>query len=170
MELIVSGLSEAPVPFLHLWGRYVTGFRPWKHCLACFESKTEAAVRPAMRDGVYALRDDLEFFYLCGVGQRHTKKAGPLFAQKRTNVHLAVRPRAGSVAAVGSVYGASFVIRDAEAIPIVALRQEDFPHLAEAHVRCKNFQFGYQIFETALTGDAAPQEIVRRLREAGRQA
>src|SRR5271163_2171721 len=39
MLLTVSGLDAAPIRFRHLWGRYVLGFRPWKHCIGCFESK-----------------------------------------------------------------------------------------------------------------------------------
>jgi hypothetical protein len=166
MQLIVSGLDGAQPTFRHLWGRYIVGFRPWKHCIACFESKVESAIKPGMADGTYPLRDDLDLFYLCAVGQPETKKAGEDFKRKFTNVHLAVRPRRGSVAAIGSVYGATFVIKDAEAIPIQQLRPEEFPHLPEKHLRCKNFQFGYQTFAADLVGAAAPKEVVRKLRHS----
>ena len=48
---------------------------------------------------------------------------------------------------MGSVYGVTFTIKDAQAIPIRPLR-DGFENLDEAHTRCKNFQFGYQEFET----------------------
>lgn len=66
-----------------------------------------------MKDGEYELDDTHAFFYLCGVGIRE---------RHNTNVHLAVIPRIGSVAAVGSVYGFTFMIRDAQAIQIKHLR------------------------------------------------
>jgi hypothetical protein len=43
-------------------------------------------------------------FYPCGVGWRYSEKKFPELARKFTNVHLAARPRKGSLAAVGSVY------------------------------------------------------------------
>ena len=165
MQLVVQGLDNASIHFKHLWGRHVLGFRPWTQCVQCLETKIEPAIKPGMSDGTYQLRDDQPFFYLCGVGQPDTKRAGKEFNRRFTNVHLAVRPRIGRVAAVGSVYGASFVIRDAEAIPIQQLRREDFPHLPEEHVRCRNFQFGYQTFAADLVGNQASQVVVRTHRQ-----
>jgi hypothetical protein len=165
MRLIVSGLDLAPVRFDHLWARYILGFKPWTHCAKCFESKEATAVRPTMNDGEYDLSDDHQFLYLCGVGKSDTKRAGPDFARKVTNVHLAVRPRRGSVASIGSVYGVTFTIKDAQAIPINPL-PENFQGLQPAHYRCKNFQFGYQTFDANKVGQHSPHEIVRKLRES----
>lgn len=69
-----------------------------------------------------------------------------------TNVHLAVRPSPGSVAAVGSAYGVRFSIQNAQAIPIQhPMLPESPPHgladLPQDHIRCKNFQFGCQVFK-----------------------
>ncbi len=163
MQLTVNGRAGAP--FKHLWGRYVTGFRPWKHCIGCLETKQAVEITPKMTDGTYDLRDDLDLFYLCGVGQPDSKRAGAQFDRKHTNVHLAVRPRKGSVAAVGSIYGASFLIRDAQAIPITSL-PDGFMGLPKEHYRCKNFQFGYQMFEVDAAGDTVPREVVRKLRSS----
>ena len=166
MRLIVSGLNAAkdPMRFDHLFGRYVFGFRPWTHCNHCFVAKQEGAVRPNMKDGSYPLQDRL--FYLCGVGHELSEKLHPELARRHTNVHLAVRPRTGSVAAAGSVYGVSFVIEGAQAIPIQVL-PDNFQNLDEKHSRCKNFQFCYQMFdvgEISLT----PGQPVHRLRERWR--
>ena len=113
MRLIVTGLNDAVVPFKHLWGRYVLGFRPWKHCIQCFESNIAPEVTPNMKDGTYDLGDRSDLFYLCGVGQPDLKRAELHLLRRATNVHLAVRPLKGSVAAVGSVYGATFILKGA---------------------------------------------------------
>ena len=96
-----------------------------------------------MKNGEVELRDEL--FYLCGVGRDLSLHKHPQFARKATNVHLAVSPRKGSIAAIGSVYGASFVIEDTEAIAIRHL-PDGFQGLPQEHSRCKMFQFAYQMF------------------------
>lgn len=136
MLLTVSGLNAAPIRFKHLWGRYVLGFKPWNHCLACFETKIASPVTPQMKDGEYPLSDDHGLFYLCGVGQPDSVRRGKELARKVTNVHLAVRPRRGSVAAIGSVYGVTFTIQDAQVIPIDPL-PDGFQNLPQKHSRCK---------------------------------
>lgn len=167
MQLIVSGLNTAKPRFKHLWGCYVLGFRPWKHCIGCFESKVASAISPTMKDGVYDLEDSYELFYLCGVGQPDSKRAPQHLLRRATNVHLAVRP--GSIAAVGSVYGVSFTLKDAQAIPIQPL-PEGFHGLPDAHYRCKNFQFGYQMFDVSEVGEKASREVIRKRREDERHA
>lgn len=165
MQLVINGITHAPTPFKHLWGRYVLGFRPWKHCIGCFETKQAGVITPEMTDGTYDLRDDLNLFYLCGVGQPNSKRAGEHLDRRHTNVHLAVRPRKGSIAAIGSLYGVSFAIRDAQAIPITSL-PDGFMGLSVDHSRCKNFQFGYQMFAASAVGESAPRDVVRELRSS----
>ena len=104
-----------------------------------------------MSNGSFEIKDHL--FYLCGVGRSLSKNIHPELARNRTNVHLAVYPRKGSTAASGSVYGATFVIEDAVAIPIKAPTR-DFPALLALketqrtkHSRCKMFHFAYQMFD-----------------------
>ncbi|RXH58904.1 hypothetical protein [Granulicella sibirica] len=161
MHLTISGLNTAPMKFKHLWGRYVHGFRPWKHCIGCLVSNTAPQIYPEMTDGSIELQDRL--FYLCGVGQERSEKLHPELARKITNVHLAVRPRKGSVAATGSSYGVTFTIQDAQAITIETL-SADFQGLPKAHWRCKNFQFGYQMFDVDEV-PRVPGEIVQSLRK-----
>lgn len=113
-----------------------------------------------MKDGEYNLDDSHEFFYLCGVGYRE---------RHNTNVHLAVTPSAGSVAAVGSVYGVRFTIQNALAIQIKhPALLESPPHgladLPRDHIRCKNFQFGCQVFKVDEVGSAAQGIEVTRAR------
>jgi hypothetical protein len=98
----IEAVDPTGLRFQHLWGKYIIGFRPATHCQRSLVIRDEVAVRPKMIDGVYDLDDSYQLFYLCGVG----------FKEKHnTNVHLAVRPKTGSVAAVGSVYGVRFTIR-----------------------------------------------------------
>ena len=164
MELQVSGLDAAPIRFKHLWGYYVTGFKPWTHCAQCFEHKIATAVNPTMKDGTHPLRDDLNFFYLCGVGQRDLVSTPDAWKQRATNVHLAVKPRKGSVASVGSVYGVTFTISDAEAIAIRPLADGFAGIESVKHTRCKNFQFGYQVFDVDERGVKEAREAIRSLR------
>lgn len=161
MHLQVDGLDLAETRFRHLWGRYIIGFKPATHCLKSFVTRDEVQVRPHMIDGGYELDNSHELFYLCGVGFRE---------RHNTNVHLAVRPRAGSVAAIGSVYGVRFTIRDAQAIPIkhpllLASPPRGLERLREEHLRCKNFQFGCQMFDVDAVGDLVKGVVVRTLRD-----
>lgn len=160
MRLQVEGLDAAVTRFQHLWGRYVIGFKPATHCLRSFVTRVAAPLKPDMSDGSYDLDDSYELFYLCGVGIRERHK---------TNVHLAVRPKAGSVAAIGSVYGVRFTIQDAQAIPIehpalLKSPPRGLDSLKEAHIRCKNFQFGCQMFQVDEVGEAATGIVVTELR------
>ena len=161
MRLQVDGLDAAETRFRHLWGRYVIGFKPATHCIKSFVTRDAGQIRPDMVDGSYDLDDSYELFYLCGVGfrERHS-----------TNVHLAVRPKAGSVAAIGSVYGVRFTIEDAQAISIQHPGLLESPprgldSLKEGHLRCKNFQFGCQMFDVDEVGEATKGIVVKTLRD-----
>jgi hypothetical protein len=166
MKLKVSGLDAtvAPNKFEHLFGRYIYGIRPWTHCDRGLMASHETAISPTMKDNDnIQLKDEL--FYLCGVGNK--SKSLPAERQRKySNVHLAVRPQIGSVASVDSLYGVTFTIEDAVAIPIQAL-PDDFEGLPPAHARCKNFQFAYQMFEVTRPPKSYA-EPVHLLREAWR--
>lgn len=108
-----------------------------------------------MKDGTYDLEDKYDLFYLCGVGQPDLKRAEPHLLRRATNVHLAVRPLKGSVAAIGSVYGVPFTLKNAQVIPIQPL-PDGFKCLPLDHSRCKNSQFGYQMFDTGISGNESP--------------
>jgi hypothetical protein len=116
-----------------------------------------------MQDDTYPLDAEHDLFYLCGVGQKDSASRGAEWNREFTNIHLAVRPKLGSVATINSLYGVSFTITDAERIPIGPLA-DDFMGLPRKHARCKNFQLGFQMFDVHAVGDSAPHEIVRRLR------
>jgi len=153
MKFTVSGLPPVTEAdrFHSLFGRYVYGFKQWDHCDRCFVARHETKINPQMGNGPVDLKDEL--FYLCGVGRNLSPRVHPQSARNSTNVHFAVRPRKGSVASIGSVYGATFVIEDAQAIPIKVPARE-FPALLELaepsrtqHSRCKMFHFAYQMFD-----------------------
>ena len=118
-----------------------------------------------MTDGIYPLRSDLsDLFYLCGVGQPDTLRDGEAWNRKHTNVHLAVTPRKGSVASIGSVYGVTFTITNAEAIPIQP-RPIGFKGLPDEHSQCKNFQFGYQVFDVNEVSAFGLNEVIELRRK-----
>jgi hypothetical protein len=155
LKLIVSGMRHSEKPqFKHLWGRYILGFKPAKHCIQCFKSTVAKGIAPNMSNDECELDPSYELFYLCGVGWKD---------RGNTNVHLAVTPRLGSIASIGSVYGVRFTILDAQAI-LIQFLPENWRDLPEAHRRCKNFQFGYQMFAADEVGSAAEGQLITTLR------
>lgn len=161
MRLEVEGLDKAQPRFRHLWGKYLIGFKPETHCQRSFVTRDAADVRPTMLDGDYVLDDSHGLFYLCGVGYKE---------RHHTNVHLAVRPKKGSVAAIGSAYGVRFTIRDAQAIPIkhpmlLEVPPQGLEGLSKSHLSCKNFQFGCQMFAVDVVGEGAKGVVVKTLRD-----
>ena len=161
MRLKISGLNTAPIKFKHLWGRYPYGFRPWKHCIKCLVTNVANGIHPGMQDGEFEIEDRL--FYLCGVGQELSPKLHPAMHQGLTNVHIVVRPNNGSLTEVGSLYGVTFRIEGGERIAIEPV-PDDFRGLEKKHARCKNFQFGHQLFEDDPKG-VVSTEVVYNLRE-----
>ena len=131
-------METASQQFLWLWGKHVTGFKQAEHCLACLRGPaSEDAIKPQMVSGDYPLRaTGAPYFYLCGVGRTEPG---------RTNVHLVVEPCPGAVASVGSVYGVTFIIRDARALRIDRL-PKGWMGLGDLYTTCRNFQFGVQMF------------------------
>lgn len=74
------------------------------------------------------------------------------------------------MAAIASVYGVRFTIGDAQAIPIqrpMLLKSplRGLDDLKLDHLRCKNFQFGCQVFDVDVVGDAAEGIVVTALRD-----
>lgn len=136
MLLEVRGMATASQTFVQLWGMYVSGFKPDKHCIYCLKGKKESQIHREMQDGDYALKTDSPYFYLFAMGR---------VPKHETNVHLAVRPQAGSVASIGSVYGVTFTIRDAYALRVDRL-PDGWMGLGTEYTRCRNFQFGVQQF------------------------
>ena len=69
MQLEVCGMSTASETFVQLWGMYVYGFRPDKHCLACLKGKKEPLVKRDMTDDLYQLANHAPYFiYSPGAG------------------------------------------------------------------------------------------------------
>lgn len=136
MQLEVRGIEKTIGGFVHLWGRYVTGFKSSEHCQKCLIGQPESRIHKAMADGEIMLDRTMDYFYLCGVGRTE---------RKNTNMHLAVRPRAGSIARINSVYGAAFTIYDAEPIQIERL-PTGWRDLTDPYTQCRNFQFGVQMY------------------------
>ncbi|MEZ2347019.1 hypothetical protein [Terriglobus sp. RCC_193] len=129
-------MASASQTFVQLWGVYVSGFKPDKHCIYCLKGKKELQLHREMQDGNYTLKTDSPYFYLFAMGR---------VPKHETNVHLAVRPQAGSVASIGSVYGVTFTIRDAFALRVDRL-PDGWMGLGTDYTRCRNFQFGVQQF------------------------
>lgn len=136
MHLEVRGMEKATGRFVQLWGMYVTGFNSDKHCIYCLKGKKEARLHRAMEDDSFDLESDTRRFYLFAMGR---------VPKRETNVHFAVQHQPGAVASIGSVYGATFTIRDAAAIRVDRL-PDNWLGLPPKYTRCRNFQFGVQEF------------------------
>jgi hypothetical protein len=159
MKLTVTGTEEAGPKYLHLWGFYVRGFKPWHRCFACFYGTQERSIHKDMQDDTYILPEPTHYFYLCGVA------SGPRSKRRDNNLHLAVRPNPGSIATIRSVYGPVFTIHDAEKIEIQDPIQS-LPHLGESYTTCKNFRFATQMYEAPRHGPEAKGMLVRTPRES----
>jgi hypothetical protein len=136
MHLEVRGMAKAASRFVQLWGVYVSGFDSDKHCIYCLRGKKETRLHKAMEDCDIELASDSPYFYLFAMGR---------VPKHETNVHLAVRHQPGSVASIGSVYGATFTIRDAYA-PRIDRLPDGWNGLGKDFTSCRNFQFGVQQF------------------------
>ena len=151
MRLEVRGISNMKQTFVEVWGKYVDGFDPSKHCqvclkgrreteldkpLACLKGLKDPSLDPNVDELSIELSNDYDYFYLCALGHA---------PRRDTNVHLAVEPRPGSVASVGSLYGVTFTIYDAFA-PRIDRLPDRWMGLPPKHATCRNFQFGVQMF------------------------
>lgn len=153
MKLTVDGVEQATGKYQHLWGYYVRGFKPWEHCQDCFIGSLAKGIERDMKDGTVMLDKPMDYFYLCGVAMGSRKELG------EKNLHLAVRPKAGSQATIKSVYGPVFTIDDAEMIEIQpALPITD--QLPKEYANCKNFRFAAQMYPADVLGpDAKPRPV-----------
>jgi hypothetical protein len=148
VKLSVSGMAEATGKYQYLWGYYVRGFRPWEHCQRSFIGSLVEGIGRDMTDRPVLLSEPMDYFYLCGGASGSREELGA------KNLHLAVRPKAGSQATIQFVYGPVFTIHDAEAIEI----QPPFPitdTLPKEYATCKNFRFAAQMYPAAVLGPEA---------------
>ncbi len=147
MRLEVRGMKNASQTFVQLWGMYVRAFDSSKHCQYCLTGRRETALSRETVDGDYELATDFPYFYLFGMGRGD---------KSISNVHLPVRPHPGAVASIGSLYGVTFTIRDAYAVRVDRL-PEGWNGLGKDFTRCRNFQFGVQVF--GYRAPAIPQTV-----------
>ena len=132
MRFEVCGMQEAAGRFVQLLGKYVSGFDSDKHCHYCLKGKQESRLHRKMEDDSFYLESNSRYFYLFAMGRS---------PKHETNVHLVVEHRPGSVASIGSAYGATFTIRDALALRVDRL-PDNWRDLPPAFTTCRNFQFG----------------------------
>jgi hypothetical protein len=158
MKLHVSGITPSTTHYRFLWGFYVRGFKPWRHCQPCFRGTRAEGIHPGMQDGIVELPKATDFFYLHGFAP------GPKKFRGAFNLHLAVRPKDGSIATVHSRYGPAFTIYGAEEVviqdPLVTQ-----PQLGEDWTRCKNFRFAAQIYDAQVLGPTASRQSITAMRE-----
>lgn len=136
--------------FRILWGMTVVGFDSSKHCKACFIGTKYPMINPEMTDN--AKRSavvDLELkegvlFYVCGVAHsfRHVH-----------NFHLAGVAKPGAACDVKTWEGNRVQAVGLEQISIEAgPAKKMFPKLGPVFVKCRNFQFGCQMFGVSAVG------------------
>ncbi|MGI4830695.1 MAG: hypothetical protein ACRYFU_21250 [Janthinobacterium lividum] len=99
-------------------------------------------------DESVTLNEQTDYFYLCGGASGSREELGA------RNLHLAIRPKAGSQAKIKSVYGPVFTIEDAEMIEI----QPAIPitdSLPKEYATCKKFRFAAQMYLAVVLGPEA---------------
>lgn len=126
--------------FRYFWLKRVTGFDPAVHCARCLKGHYVSEVGTAMpvNAPIHIEADPGDVLYLCGVSAPY------VWAR---NFHLALRVEHGAAVRTGcytgdvlSILGADFIaFDDTEA-------RRRFPHLSEAYLTCRNFQFGAHHF------------------------
>ena len=108
-----------------------------------------------MQDGTFDLPEPTAYFYLCGVA------SGSFKLRAERNLHMAVRPKQGSIATAQSFYGPTFTIYDAEEIAIQG-PIENLPGLGTLYTRCKNFRFAAQMYPANSFGPEAARIPIRK--------
>jgi hypothetical protein len=112
-----------------------------------------------MSDVSLPLPEATSYFYLCGVASGRRALRG------KRNLHLAVRPKQGSIATVKSFYGPTFTIHDAEEI-VIQGPIETMPELDDTYTTCKNFRFATQMYEATSFGPGALRTPIRIPRDS----
>lgn len=129
--------------FRFLWAYYVRGYRPDRHCQACFRGRLVPGFCTATAEVGRVVRldamDRFPYVYVCGVG------AGPLALRRARNLHLPLAHAPGEVVEVTTYNGYRVRARDARRLDIPPL-PAGWEGKPEAHVRCKNFQFAVAHF------------------------
>lgn len=129
--------------FQHFWAYRVSGFRPDRHCQACFiGTRIAEFIKTTIRIGVtvaVSLRPDDRYLYVCGVG------SGPKTELHRKNLHLPLRCEPGATVSRVTYNGYLVTAHNAVELPIPALEPGWGGRDLET-TRCKNFQFGVAYF------------------------
>ena len=130
--------------FRFLWGYYVNGYRPDRHCQSCFKGRLAREFSShTARSGSVTAFDRIArypYLYICGVA------AGPRSERWQRNFHFPLQYREGHVAEAQTHNG--YVLRARNAVTVVI---PPLPagwngiHDSE-HTRCKNFQFAVAAF------------------------
>ena len=124
----------------YLWLKYVSGFRPGRHCAGCLVGPYSDVVnRVSMPTGAMLSLDEATGYrhvYLCGVAASGGWTA---------NLHLAAEPAPGEIAEVWSSTGMKFRIHNARRLPIPALPPGHGGFKSE-YTTCRNWQYGVAHF------------------------
>lgn len=126
--------------FKYFWMKNVTGFDESVHCARCLRGSYHklTGVRMPVNDRVPIFAKDGDVIYLCGVSTPY---------RWSNNFHVAARIKAGSVIHARTHAGDIVNLYDCERIQFDDTEaRRRFPHLSEAYLSCRNFQFGAHHF------------------------
>lgn len=126
--------------FRYFWLKRVNGFDPRQHCARCLTGSyfPDVGTMLPVNQAVHIEADPGEVLYLCGVSAPY---------RWERNFHMALRVEYG--AAVRSTLYTGDVVEIAGADHIAfddTEARRRFPHLSEAYLSCRNFQFGAHHF------------------------
>jgi hypothetical protein len=130
--------------FRFLWAFYVNGYRPDRHCPACFKGRPAPEFSShTARSGLMVAFDRMDrypYLYICGVA------AGPRSERSHRNLHFPLQYEEGHVAETHTHNGYVLRARNAVAVAIPALPEGWNGIQKREHTRCKNFQFAVAAF------------------------
>jgi hypothetical protein len=126
--------------FRYFWLKRVTGFDPALHCARCLKGNYVSEVGAALpvNTPIHIEADPGDVLYLCGVSSPYSWGR---------NFHLALKVEHGAAVRTTLYTGDSLTILNADYLPFDdAEARRRFPHLSEAYLSCRNFQFGAHHF------------------------
>ena len=128
--------------FRFLWGFYLTGYNPSKHCQPCFFGRRAGhfcTPRATTGRHVFDRMERYPYLYICGVGK------GPKHQLRQQNVHLPVRYLENGVVEKTTYNDYRFRLMNAELLDIPEL-PEGWNGKPKEQTGCKNFRFAVSVF------------------------
>lgn len=143
LEILPSKQEKRLRGFAHFWMLYVNGWNPKTHCIKSLVGERNLAVNPQMQTGITDITCNgwCDYIYICGV-------AYPMVFNN--NFHLAGSYEEGTISEKKTYNGFTVRVYNLKEIEINPVPEEHRSHFYDKQVRCRNFQFGFQQYNTTV--------------------